>query len=135
MRTDHQLGDFLTELCLRAKAKYGDDLTMAAEHLNRGQEEELNMPGEELTEEEWDRLGELIVETTKAGCRLFLTGIPHFVAYRYSVEYAVYYSGLVSDLLFRGPAHFREQAEAKIAEFFGEEVAAAMCGMKGKEEG
>jgi hypothetical protein len=51
------------------------------------------------------------------------------LAIDYLPKFAAYCFGLFEEQLLRGPAHFREQAEAKIAEFFNEEVAAALCGM------
>jgi hypothetical protein len=86
-----------------------------------------------LTEEEKARLGELMIAIAKVKFRGMLPVLAHVVAERYLPKYAVYYNGLVCDMLLHGPGSFREQAEARLAKIGGEKFAAFMCGMNDRK--
>jgi hypothetical protein len=135
MRTDEELLDFFALLCRRAQEKYGlPDDYRSWQHLEnleavrRGMRQGARQRAKKLTGPEKDRLGELMIARAVERQRL-LDPISHFVAEDCLPRFAVWYGGLVVDRLEHGPAHFREQAEARLAEIVGPEMAAQLCGM------
>jgi hypothetical protein len=124
MRSDKELLDFFAELCRWAKEKYGptghpDPEQVSALWASRGG----------LTRGEKGRLDELIVGIAKGPEAGTLRGMPFHLANWHLPNFAFWVTLKLDHLMLHGPAHFREQAEARLAEIVGPEMAAHLCGM------